>query len=84
MKRMIVPIRRLRSLVNAMFLAAVVGGLAVSQAVANTRPTYYVALGDSVAWGFQPKSVKGERASCSTPIPTTPDTASSGEPFWTP
>jgi lysophospholipase L1-like esterase len=60
MKRMIVPIRRLRSLVNAMFLAAVVGGVAVSQAVANTRPTYYVALGDSVAWGFQPKSVKGD------------------------
>ena len=60
MKRTSLAIRRLRWLVAAVVLAAVPGGVGGSQAAADTRPTYYVALGDSVAWGFQPKSAKGE------------------------
>ena len=60
MKHIALLNRRLRPLLTAVLLAGVLGGFGVPGASADTPPTYYVALGDSVAWGFQPKSVKGE------------------------
>ena len=53
-------LRNITIKVTAVVLAAVLGAAGSSPAAADTRPTYYVALGDSVAWGFQPKSAKGD------------------------
>ena len=58
MRRVVLLIGRLRLLVIAVVAAAVLAAVGVSPAAADTRPTYYVALGDSVAWGLQPKSAK--------------------------
>jgi lysophospholipase L1-like esterase len=60
MKHIALLNRRSRALLTAVWLAGALGGFWVPQAFADTPPTYYVALGDSIAWGYQPKSAKGD------------------------